>query len=113
MNDANHTHVTTLRIAETHPSLPGHFPGNPVVPAVVLLDHVQQAAQRWLGRRISVCSLSQAKFLAPLLPEQDARIQLRLQDKELRFTVLRAHDVIAQGSMIIAIGADAAADTAQ
>ena len=40
-----------LRIAANIPSLPGHFPGRPIVPGVVLLECVLDEAERWLGRR--------------------------------------------------------------
>jgi 3-hydroxymyristoyl/3-hydroxydecanoyl-(acyl carrier protein) dehydratase len=96
------THVAPLRIDASHPSLPGHFPGHPVVPGVVLLDHVQQAAQRWLGKPLRIRALPQAKFLAPLLPEQQAQIQLTLQDQQLRFGITRDDVTIAQGIMQIA-----------
>ena len=33
-----------LLIAADHPSLPGHFPGQPVVPGVVILDEVSAHA---------------------------------------------------------------------
>lgn len=102
--------VTTcvpLRIAQSHPALPGHFPGQPIVPGVVLLDRVLAAAQRWLGRSVRLQTLKQAKFVSPLLPEQESQIELKLQDSELRFTITRAGVAIAQGSMSVDLGAGA------
>lgn len=95
------THAAALRIDRSHPALPGHFPGNPVVPGVVLLDHVQQAAQQWLGRPVTPAALPQVKFMAPLLPEQHAEIHLRLLGSELRFSIHRGEEVIAQGIMTL------------
>jgi 3-hydroxyacyl-[acyl-carrier-protein] dehydratase len=101
------TYATALRIPHSHPALPGHFPGRPVVPGVVLLDQVLCAAEQWLGDSLRVHSLQLAKFAAPLLPDQDAQIQLKLQGSELRFTITRTGEVIAQGMMNIAVGASA------
>lgn len=50
-------------IAADHPSLPGHFPGRPVVPGVVLLDEV-------LACLAPGAVLLTAKFTAPVLPDQ-------------------------------------------
>jgi 3-hydroxymyristoyl/3-hydroxydecanoyl-(acyl carrier protein) dehydratase len=33
-------HEATFAVPASHPSLPGHFPGAPVVPGVVVLDLV-------------------------------------------------------------------------
>lgn len=52
-----------------HPCLPGHFPGAPVVPGVVLLDAafgLILAANP--GHR--VIGIVQARFLAPVSPDQ-------------------------------------------
>ena len=99
--DAPDSYSVLLRIGADHPSLPGHFPGNPIVPGVVLLDHVQQAAQAWLGARTQVRAIPQVKFIQPLLPEQDARIDLRRAGEELRFTITRGEDTLAQGVMTL------------
>ncbi len=98
------THATILRIAANHPSLPGHFPGRPVVPGVVLLDCVLQEAERWLQRPLHAASLPQAKFTAPLLPEQDAQLQLKFDGDELRFSISRDGAQLAQGLFRIAAG---------
>jgi 3-hydroxymyristoyl/3-hydroxydecanoyl-(acyl carrier protein) dehydratase len=59
-----------MRIAASHPALPGHFPGHPVVPGVVLLDAVIVALPRHTGHATRVTGFPAVKFLAPLLPEQ-------------------------------------------
>ena len=96
------TYTTALRIGSDHPSLAGHFPGNPIVPGVVLLDRVQQAASSWLGYAVKLRGIPQTKFVQPLLPEQNAHIQLRLTGTELRFSILRDESTLATGVMTLA-----------
>lgn len=90
-------HATVLRIAANHPALPGHFPGQPIVPGVVLLDCVLQEAERWLQRPLRVTGLANAKFTAPLLPDETAELQLKLEAQDLRFNLSRDGAAIAQG----------------
>lgn len=62
-----------------HPALPGHFPGRPVVPGVVVLDHVLAAIEQAQGRDHAPrgpLRLPQVKFVRPLLPGETARVEL-------------------------------------
>ncbi|UXI68708.1 hydroxymyristoyl-ACP dehydratase [Tahibacter amnicola] len=94
------TYQESFRIPATHPSLPGHFPGNPVVPGVVILDQVAGALERWRGT--PPAGLPQVKFLLPLLPGQEAQLDLTDGAGRLRFHVRHADRVIATGEVQLA-----------
>ncbi len=98
---AARTHTASVRIPGSHAALAGHFPGRPIVPAVLLLQCVVDEAERCFGAA-RIASLTQAKFTAPLLPEQTAQLQLVLQGSELRFSVMRDADSVARGTFTLA-----------
>ena len=63
--------VSRFIIQANHPSLPGHFPGRPIVPGVVLLDEILALMSEAPARGVR---LAWAKFLAPVLPEQEVSV---------------------------------------
>lgn len=85
----------TIRIAADHPCLPGHFPGRPLVPGVVLLDHVARALRDQYGVRLT--RIVDAKFLAPLRPDREARLQVTGAPPRLRFEIRAGDELLARG----------------
>ena len=90
--------TATIAIRADHPALAGHFPGRPVVPGVLLLDEVLEAAEHWLGP-LSCSELIQAKFVRPLLPEQSAQLTLQQREARIEFELRRQLELIASGSL--------------
>lgn len=86
-------------IPADHPSLPGHFPGRPLVPGVVVLDRVVEAIEAAHGP-LGATRLPQVKFLQPLLPGETARIELDGEPPRWRFRVLRDATLIASGEIV-------------
>lgn len=87
--------VERLRIEAEHPSLPGHFPGAPVVPGVLLLDRVAASLERAGAGRFA--RLGVVKFVAPLLPGQEAKLSWKRHGARVRFRVERAGSAILVG----------------
>lgn len=90
-----------FRIPHAHPSLPGHFPGNPVVPGVVILDRVCAAIEAGHGVA-AAWRLPQVKFLQPLLPGQGARVELEGAAPRWRFKVLRDDGALLASGEVVA-----------
>jgi len=91
-------------IAADHPSLPGHFPGRPLVPGVLLLDRVLEAIEAGHGP-LGALRLPQVKFLQPLLPGEQARVELLPVDDpgatpRWRFRVWREDTLLASGEVV-------------
>ena len=87
-----------------HPSLPGHFPGRPLVPGVVLLERVLEAIEAGHGA-LGPLRLPQVKFLQPLRPGEEARVELECAGSpdaapRWRFRVWRADTLLASGEVI-------------
>jgi len=74
---------TPVKIAHTvpadHPSLAGHFPGQPLLPGALVLAEVMEAIQRvpaLVARLGATPTLAAAKFLAPVRPGSTLSIEL-------------------------------------
>jgi len=95
------TTTTTFTISADHPCFVGHFPGHPIVPGVVVLDRVQSAAESLMGFSAQRTSWPQVKFLRPLGPGEEARIDLFRETgsatPRLRFKVHRGEELLAAG----------------
>lgn len=102
--------TTPFTIAHDHPSLPGHFPGHPVVPGVVVLDRVF-AAIEGAHPHAGGWRLPQVKFVQPLLPGEAARVELDGEAPRWRFRVVRQDGaLLAAGE--VAVAGDGADDAA-
>ena len=82
---------------EGHPSLAGHFPGNPVIPGVVLLEKVLATCKAWLPE-LQVSGLDSVKFLLPVRPGDRFEIALRRDaDDVIRFRCVDGERLFASG----------------
>ena len=91
----------TIRIPAAHPCLPGHFPGNPLVPGVVILDHVVAAVEAAHGP-LHGLRLPQVKFVQPLRPDEEAGIAfepLPGATRRWRFRAERGGVLLATGEL--------------
>jgi 3-hydroxymyristoyl/3-hydroxydecanoyl-(acyl carrier protein) dehydratase len=85
MSVESRTFEFQFSVAGTHPALPGHFPGHPIVPGVLLLDHVLTGVTAALDRPVSV--LRKVKFAVALLPDETALVACEATGDRLRFSV--------------------------
>jgi 3-hydroxymyristoyl/3-hydroxydecanoyl-(acyl carrier protein) dehydratase len=87
-------------IAGDHPALVGHFPGDPLVPGVVVLESVVAAADKAFGVR-RLIAIPSVKFLAPVRPEERFRILLSPRGETgIVFECHRASTILARGRLV-------------
>lgn len=91
-------------IPADHPCLPGHFPGHPLVPGVVVLEQVILAVSRELGQLPGQLRLPQVKFLAPLYPQQTAQVVLDGQAPRWKFQVNGPAGALVRGELVVDAG---------
>src|ERR1051325_5760598 len=88
-------------IGADHPSLPGHFPGEPIVPGVVILDEIFAALNEWHAGARPV-AIRSVKFLRPLKPDQSFTIPLAANPpsgNEIDFSCRVDNQVIVEGRL--------------
>lgn len=87
-----------LVVAADHPAYAGHFPGQPILPGVVLLDAAVHAIAEAAGRADAPCQVRSAKFLSPVEP--GAPLTLRASPAPaggVRFEIVSGARSIASG----------------
>jgi 3-hydroxymyristoyl/3-hydroxydecanoyl-(acyl carrier protein) dehydratase len=83
-----------------HPAFPGHFPGRPIVPGVVLLDQAIRFAEQLLERPGLNWQVGNAKFFSPVQPCEVLSFALEPKPSgSIAFTIRTPDRSIASGSL--------------
>ncbi|MEK6633769.1 MAG: hypothetical protein AABY94_10635 [Nitrospirota bacterium] len=99
-------HERVVSISLDHPALPGHFPGHPVVPGVVILDEVIETLRLQAGQALVVTGLPSVKLSSPLLPGQLLTIEIEQDEADTAvFTCRVDQRVVAAGSIRVQLPA--------
>lgn len=86
-------------VEPAHSCLPGHFPGRPLVPGVVILDRVLEAIEAKHGP-LAALRLPRVKFMQPLHPGEAATVVIEGDSARWTFRVLRDDTLLASGEVV-------------
>jgi 3-hydroxymyristoyl/3-hydroxydecanoyl-(acyl carrier protein) dehydratase len=103
-----------INIASEHPSLSGHFPDNPVLPGVVILDHVRLCIEEWKHSSVEASNLKSVKFLSPVLlsDASSPSLDIVLEEKntlnsspttKIEFHCLQNENLLVQGLWVLQV----------
>lgn len=89
------------------PAFAGHFPDQPVLPAIVQLAAVRLLAGKALGQDLVPVAAHRIKFRGMIRPNEPVAIVAQLQPHEahwrVTFTVSRGGDTVASGRIDLAL----------
>jgi len=73
-----HQHEAVILVNEKHEVFNGHFPGNPIMPGVCMMQIIKELAEEITGSKLVMQSLSNVKFMALINPEVTPELRLEL-----------------------------------
>ncbi len=83
-----------------HPAFAGHFPGQPIVPGVVLLDRAILFAEQFIAVPVAQWQIGNAKFLSAVGPGEVLTFVVQQKPSgAIAFSVRNAERDVASGSL--------------
>lgn len=90
----------TCVIDAAHPAIAGHFPGDPVVPGVVILTELMAAVLEGIPEGIAFTAVPRVKFLSPLRPGETFDLRWEgVSDGVIAFTCTAGGRPVAMGRL--------------
>ena len=74
----DHNYVVILFINENHDVFKGHFPGNPIMPGVCMMQIIKELTEQLTNSTLVMQSLSNVKFMALINPFVTPELRLEL-----------------------------------
>lgn len=70
---------TTITLNPAHDIFKGHFPGNPVVPGVCMMQIIKEVLEDHLGKKLQLIKADNIKFLSFMDPNQHGQVGLEIK----------------------------------
>jgi 3-hydroxymyristoyl/3-hydroxydecanoyl-(acyl carrier protein) dehydratase len=91
-----------MNVVADHPAFRGHFPGRPILPAVVVLTEVLAAIEAQTGQSPQQFTIVTAKFVGAVTPGESLTFShANTASGGIRFEVRSTHGVVASGLLAL------------
>ncbi|HEX9980502.1 MAG TPA: 3-hydroxyacyl-ACP dehydratase [Flavobacterium sp.] len=74
----NQKHTAVIEVNPAHDVFKGHFPGNPVMPGVCMMQIIKELTEKITSRKLVMQSLSNVKFMALINPDVTPELRIEL-----------------------------------
>jgi len=68
----------TILVNEKHEVFKGHFPGNPIMPGVCMIQIIKELTEKFTQESLLIQTLTNVKFMALINPEATPELRLEL-----------------------------------
>ncbi len=68
----------TILVNEKHEIFKGHFPGNPIMPGVCMIQIIKELTEKITKQTLMIQTLANVKFMALINPETNPELRLEL-----------------------------------
>ena len=79
INEDQINHTFEIIINNKHDIFKGHFPDNPVMPGVCMIQIIKEITESVIGKKLFMEKCSNIKFLAIINPDKTSELTLELQ----------------------------------
>jgi 3-hydroxyacyl-[acyl-carrier-protein] dehydratase len=70
---------TNIKLNPLHPIFKGHFPDNPILPGVCMMQMVKEVVDAYTNKKTKLILAQDLKFLSVINPEENTIIQMELK----------------------------------
>ena len=86
------------------PVFTGHFPGNPIMPGVLVLGLLKSLVAEHLDQPVHIAAIKRQKFLRPVLPTNTLNVSIKSLELDgefidVSYTAAVAEGPVAKGSI--------------
>lgn len=72
----------SIQVNEHHDIFTGHFPGNPVMPGVCMIQIIKELLEKAVGEELFMVASSNIKFMALINPEDNPQLDIEMDFTE-------------------------------
>jgi 3-hydroxyacyl-[acyl-carrier-protein] dehydratase len=92
-NTADSKYRALILINEKHEVFKGHFPGNPIMPGVCMMQIIKELTEQITESSLFLQSLSNVKFMALINPFQTPELRLELEISTTQDNLIKVKNV--------------------
>jgi 3-hydroxyacyl-[acyl-carrier-protein] dehydratase len=79
LTETDHQIQATVKLKSDHAIFKGHFPGQPVLPGVCMMEMISEITGEWLRQSFGIAGGPMIKFLHMIDPQKNPQVSLEIK----------------------------------